>query len=439
MIVALLAVVVLLLLGISMLSLSFSEDFNQRRDRSRLLAFFAAEGGVHEAVARMNLAPGSPTGNEVSLPYPGNPAAVRDPRIVQGNQPDPDPRNYSDSSTSMWRFWNYDPSWRYTGTSSGGEGNYPGATSAQQANLDTAGRPFTLDATSSRTLAGGSTFTARVAPHVRNVAGTWTFVNERGAAAASNYYYYKIATTGTQGAQTATAEVILKKFFFGPNIPAAVTAGGDVVVGGNGSVSRGEGTDANLSGVAIQSAGNVSISGSGTTTGTNLNHTAFPGFQTVFGITPTELQAQATITATYTANNTTNPSVVPSGTVGQIIWLTAKESGVKKGITFTGSGPGGYTLGSPTQPVILVVDGDLTLNSVTIYGVIYVTGALRNQGGSNIDGGVLVEGTTETDILGTGSTGSKIQYSAGVLKNLNGNSNMFPFRFVKGSWKLRRG
>ncbi len=121
-IVALLAVVVLLLLAVSLLSLSFSEEFNQRRDRSRLLAFFAAEGGVHEAVARMNLAPGSPTTNEVSLPWPGNPAAVRDPRIVQGDPPDPDPRNYSDSSSATWRFWNYDPSWRYTGTSSGGRG-----------------------------------------------------------------------------------------------------------------------------------------------------------------------------------------------------------------------------------------------------------------------------------------------------------------------------
>ena len=119
-IVALLAVVVLFLLGVSLLTLSYSEEFNQQRERSRLLSFFAAEGGTHEALVRLNLDPSSPTANEISLLWPGNPASVRDPRMVRGNRPEPDPRNFSDSTTSTWRFWNNDPSWRYAGTSSGG-------------------------------------------------------------------------------------------------------------------------------------------------------------------------------------------------------------------------------------------------------------------------------------------------------------------------------
>ncbi len=439
----LLAVLVLFTLGLTLLTLSFSEEVNARRDRSRLLAFYAGEGGVHEAVVRMNLDPSGPSNDEIELKWgAGNPASVRDPRMVQGNKPEPDPNNFSDSSVNSWRFWNYDPAWRYAGTSTEGEGNYPGATPAQQANLDSAGRVFTLDATSARTLVTGATYSVRVVPHIRNIAGTgWTFVDERGTAALANYYYYKVTGTGTQGAQMSTAEVLVKKFHFGPSIPAALTAGGNVVVGGNATVTMGDLGDTNPTGVAVQSAGTVSTTGSGTTAGTELNSTAFPGFQPSFGISPADLQPQATITASYTANTTTNPSQVPSGTVGQVIWLTAKDTyGVKKEINFTGTGAGGYILGSPTQPVILVVDGTLTLNSVTIYGVVYVTGAFRNQGGSQIHGAILVEGTAETDILGTGggSGGTKIAYSASVLRELN-NFNVFPFRFVHGSWRLHRG
>lgn len=441
MVVTLLAVVVLLVLGASILTLSYSEEFNAQRERNALLAFYDAEAGAHETLVRMNLDPAGPTDDETEIKWGGNPDSVRDPRIVQGNAPDPNPVNFSDSAVNSWRFWNYDPSWRYAGTSAGGEGNYPGATSAQQANLSAAGRAFSYISAPGRTLVSGSTYSVRVVPHVRNIAGTWTFVDERGNQAKPNYLYYKIASTGTHRTQTATAEVIAQKFFFGVSVPAALTAGGNVMIGGNASVSMGEGADANpYSNVAVQSAGTATVSGSGTIPppGVALQSTAFPGFEAIFGLPPAKLQPQATITATYTANTTTNPAEVPSGTVGQMIWLTAKASGVKKDIAFTGSGAGGYTIGSPSQPVLLVVDGNLNLNSVTIYGAVYITGAFRNQGGSLIQGAVLVEGTAETDIFGTGSVGTKIDYSLSVLRNLNRNQNMFPFRFVKGSWRLGR-
>ncbi len=440
MVVTLLAVVVLLVLGASILTLSYSEEFNAQRERNALLAFYAGEAGAHEALVRMNLDPAGPTDDETEIKWGGNPDSVRDPRIVQGNAPDPNPANFSDSAVNSWRFWNYDPSWRYAGTSAGGEGNYPGATSAQQANLSAAGRAFSYNSAAGRPLVSESTYSVRVVPYVRNIAGTWTFVDERGNQAKPNYLYYMIASTGTRRTQTVKIEVMAQKFFFGVSVPAALTAGGNVMIGGNASVSMGAGADANLTGVAVQSAGTATVSGSGTipAPGVTLQSTAFPGFEAIFGLPPAKLQPQATITGTYTANTTTNPAEVPSGTVGQMIWLTAKASGVKKDIAFTGSGAGGYTIGSPSQPVLLVVDGNLNLNSVTIYGAVYVTGAFRNQGGSLIQGAVLVEGTAETDIFGTGSEGTKIDYSLSVLRNLNRNQNMFPFRFVKGSWRLGR-
>lgn len=443
-VVTLLAVVVLLLLGASMLTLSHSEEFNAYRERNALRAFYAAEAGAHEVLVRMNLNPAGPTDDETEVKWNAgteNPDSVRDPRIVQGNPPDPNPANFSDSTVNSWRFWNYDPGWRYAGTSAGGEGNYPGATSAQQANLAAAGRAFSYNGASARTLVSDSTYSVRAVPHVRNFAGAWAFADERGNQAKPNYLYYRIAATGTYRTQTATAEVLGQKFFFGISVPGALTAGGSVMIGGNASVSLGEPGDANPTGVAVQSAGTTTVSGSGTIPppGVALESTAFPGFEAIFGLTPAELQAQATITATY-PNDTSNPPEVPSGTAGQLIWLTAKNSGgVKKELTFTGGGAGGFILGSPSQPVLLVVDGNLNLNSVTIYGVIYVTGAFRNQGGSLIKGAILVEGTAETDILGTGSEGTKIDYSLGVLRNLNRDQNMFPFRFVKGTWRLGRG
>jgi hypothetical protein len=441
MIVTLLAVVVLMVLSASILTLSHSEEFNAQRERKALLAFYAAEAGSHEALVRMNLNPAGATDDETEIKWGGNPDSVRDPRILQGDPPDPNPANFSDSAVNSWRFWNYDPSWRYAGTSTGGEGNYPDAKIAQQANLSAAGRGFSYNSTSVRTLVSESTYSVRVVPHVRNIAGTWTFVTERGNLPKPNHLYYKITSTGTHRTQTATAVVIAHKFFFGISVPGALTSGGNVMIGGNASVSMGVGADGNPTGVAVQSAGTTTVSGSGTIPppGVTQEYTPFPGFEAIFGLTPAELQSNATITATYTANTTTNPIEVPSGTMGQMIWLTAKASGVNKDIVFTGAGTGGYTIGSPSQPVILVVDGNLNLNSVTIYGVIYVTGAFRNQGGSLISGAVLVEGTAETDLFGTGSQGTKIDYSRGVLRNLNRNQEMFPFRFVKGSWRLGRG
>lgn len=445
MILTLMAVVVLTVLGYTILTFSYSEDFNARRERSSLLALYAAEGGIHEALVRMNLNPSGTNNDETEMTWdtatnrPQNPPSVRDPRMIKGDAPDSGPADYSDSSLpdtspNKWRFWNYDPNWRYSVASpTDGSGNYPDATSTRQGNLGSAGRGFTYDGSSTRTLVSGSGYDVRVVPHIKRISGTWRFVDQRGNVAATNNYYYRITSVGTFGTQTSMAQVIAKKYNFGLSIPAALTANGDVKVGGNATVSKGD----DSTGVAIQSAGAVTGSGSGTVDGLTVDHTAFPAFDTVFGVTKSDLKASATITATYTSD-ATNPTEVPSGTAGAIIWITAKDSGgAKEKATFTGSGADGYQIGTPENPVILVVNGDLTLNSVTVYGVVYVTGTFRNQGTSQSQGAILVEGTAEADLLGTGST--KIAYSKSVLSNLNGNSQMFPFRALTGTWKMTRG
>lgn len=441
----LMAVMVLTVLAFSILTFSYNEDFNSRREKSMIVALYSAEAGVHEALARMNLNPSGTSNDETELTWdtatdkPQNPPSVRDPRMIMGYTPDPDPANYSDSSLpdsspNKWRFWNYDPNWRYSVASpTDGYGNYPGATSTQQGNLSSAGRGFTYDSSSLRTLVIGSSYSVGVGPHIKKVSGSWKFVDQRGDEAAANNYYYKITSVGTYGTQTSTVQVIAKKYYFGLSIPAALTAEGDVKAGGNAMVSSGD----NPTGLAIQSAGTLTVSGSGTVDGLTVDHTGFPGFETIFGVTKSDLKASATITATYNTD-VSGPAEVPTGTAGAIIWITAKDSsGAKKKVTFTGGGSGGYQIGTPENPVILVVDGDLTLNSVTVYGVVYVTGTFKNQGTSQCQGAILVEGMADTDILGTG--GAKIAYSKSVLSNLNGNSQLFPFRALKGTWKMTRG
>lgn len=436
MVLTLMAMVVLAVLAVTILSVSYSEEFNQRREQRSVSAFYAADAGTNEAIARMNLSPSGASDDEIALRWdtatnqPRNPASVRDPRFLLKLAPVADPRNYTDSSASTWRFWNYDPTWRYSGTSAGGEGNYPGATIGQQANLNAAGRAYSYDGSSMRSLTRGANYSVRVVPHVRNFAGIWQFADARGNQAAPNWYYYKANAVGTFGGRTATVELILKKFQFGVSIPAALTAQGDVIVSGNGSVGIGDPGDAIANGVAIQSSGTVTKSGSGTITGNVVNGAPFPTFESIFGVTKAEIHAQAQSMGTVM---TGAPAPGPAS-YGKMYWIT--PSGTLK---LTGGGSSGYVLGSAAEPVILVVDGDLTLNSVTIYGAVYATGAFRNQGTSYIRGAILVEGTAETDILGTGTAAEKIAYSQNVISKITNNSSFYPFTPLKGTWKINRG
>lgn len=56
----------------------------------------------------------------------------------------------------------------------------------------------------------------------------------------------------------------------------------------------------------------------------------------------------------------------------------------------------GDVIGSPTQPAILIVNGDLDLTGGPIYGVVYVTGELRITGNPVIKGSVVSENGPNT-------------------------------------------
>jgi len=422
-VIALLVMVVLSLLGATFLTMATTESRIASNEEETRQAFYAADAGIQEALARMNLDPTN-VSDEVDTPYSStaDPDAVRDPAIINNQNPNPDPR-----STTSPVFWHYNPSWSHTGPNADGEGNYYGARPSQRNNLDSAGRAFNSSQNSgSRALPTGSSYSVQVVPIVKKVSGSWQFVDYYGNTLNPPYYiYYKVTSTGSSGNAQKTIQVAVRKYYIRNAVPAPLATGGSVKVGGNATIDMGD----NPTGVAIQSASTIEKTGSAVINGTQVQGTPFPGFEKVFGMSKEEMESKSLSSPNLHLEPTgdlTNPfpSQTDPNLPTRIIWISNPL--IKT--TFSAN----WVIGSAANPVILVTEGDLTFNSVTVYGIVYVMGSFRNQGKSNLTGGVLVEGTTETDILGTGE-GSKLLYSQSTVNKLN-NSNLFPFAVVKGSW-----
>lgn len=75
------------------------------------------------------------------------------------------------------------------------------------------------------------------------------------------------------------------------------------------------------------------------------------------------------------------------------------------GLTWVDSAAGmnlSANLGTPTSPIILIVNGDLRLTgNAVIYGVVYVTGTLNGSGTNTVYGSVINETGNTTSITGT--------------------------------------
>ncbi len=86
-------------------------------------------------------------------------------------------------------------------------------------------------------------------------------------------------------------------------------------------------------------------------------------------------------------------------------------------------------LGSQTEPVICIIDGDLELHgNVLVNGVLYVTGSITKVNGNvTVNGGMVVEGALE---MGNGNL--TVRYDATVIENLGGIGNGAN---LPGSWR----
>ena len=113
--------------------------------------------------------------------------------------------------------------------------------------------------------------------------------------------------------------------------------------------------------------------------------------------------------------------------ISQMIWIETSNSGGSPGKLVIDSP---ITLGSSSNPILLIVDGEIEINDTNsnINGIIYTTKSFKNKtGAGNINGSLISEGS----ISATGDL--KISYDKTQLSTLKNNTSRY-IR-VAGSWK----
>lgn len=283
-------------------------------------------------------------------------------------------------------------------------------------------QPFTNSSVTNVALANGSQFSI-------------TYTNP----VANDYELIKITSVGISDDATSTHTVSqLVKFgsmlLNAPTVP--LTAKGQVSLGGNSQIIN------TYNDNTISAGGTVNITGSASTiidTGpsstagniqsditqsngslSGMSDTDF--FNQYFGLSPNNIKSG--VTHYYSNSSTTNYGSTLSGLSGTSIWIdqTAGQA------TLNGT----LTIGSATDPVLLIIDGDVRFSgNVTIYGYVYILGTTT----TDLTGNVMVVGSmaTTNELNATGSI--QVVYSPTVLDNLQNHSNMRYYAKVPGSWK----
>ncbi|WP_157670950.1 hypothetical protein [Chitinibacter sp. GC72] len=133
-------------------------------------------------------------------------------------------------------------------------------------------------------------------------------------------------------------------------------------------------------------------------------------FKDTLGDTPANIYAQANLKVT----NGTFPNPIASGST---VWMTG---------AYTMSG--NQNIGTPSNPVILVIDGTFAIHgNVTCYCVIFVNGSIQMTGGATIYGGIAVDGTATVN----GGNNTIIKDDA----TLDAFGKPYRYDRIAGSWK----
>lgn len=109
-----------------------------------------------------------------------------------------------------------------------------------------------------------------------------------------------------------------------------------------------------------------------------------------------------------------------NGQRGRTIWITESTVNINANIT----------IGTPTEPVILIIDGNVNLGgNVTIHGLVYATGNVDVQGAGNIS----IYGSLITEQICCGLGNPTVIYSGGMNEAIGvATGNYIP---VPGSWR----
>lgn len=254
---------------------------------------------------------------------------------------------------------------------------------------------------------------------------------------ASNFDIIQVSSTGLSDDDSVSrtiTQLLLKLSYLENGPPAGFIARNNINLSGNVTIANTE------TGNTIWAGGAVTLGGSAATDGgsgissdrwglnsdvtqNDSNLSSLTGdeyFENFFGMTKATAKASANISYTDTGN--INYSAILDGVVGQVIW-----------IDHTGGGEarlsGNSTIGSPTQPVILIIDGNFQANGVTtIYGAVYVAQDWNNSGGGTLD--IYGSAITEGSFSGVGTP--NVIFSQNILDRA---SNLADYVKIPGSWR----
>lgn len=259
---------------------------------------------------------------------------------------------------------------------------------------------------------------------------------------ANNYDILLLTSTGTNSSGSAAKVIRQKtkaKAILGTYPTTPIVAKGSIDLSGTANI-------VNLANnQTIQSGSSVSFSGSSQTTissgvGSNVsgtgadvqaNQSSLSGmsnndfFATYFGTTSLS-SVQSQFSNVYTNSVDTNYNSTLNGVTGTTIWIN--QTG---GTTATISGS--TTIGSAANPVLMVINGNLTLSgTVTIYGFVYIVGT---PGINPVSGNITITGGIATIGNLSMSGSSTLTYDTSILNKLQSSSSMRYYAKVPGSWR----
>jgi Tfp pilus assembly protein PilX len=193
-----------------------------------------------------------------------------------------------------------------------------------------------------------------------------------------------------------------------------ITIGGALTIDNGASTSTSSGKSSSQGNYESDVEQNVS-------TYSDMSETTY--FQNVFGASKAAVQSTAETSGSYYSNAGPDYSQALNGKKGETIYIN-QTNGATVNIGQ------GVTIGSASNPVTLVVNGNLSIeNGATIYGFVYAsspTSALNLAGGTRIYGGIASGGSVNI------SNGVRVTYTKYPLTS---STSLGTFVRVPGTWE----
>ena len=218
----------------------------------------------------------------------------------------------------------------------------------------------------------------------------------------------------------------------------ALTTKGSLTLSGNATIKNTQYNSTVTTASTVTMSGNVSTVTSGGTASTpghigsdisqnnaTLNAMSVATlFSDYFGAQEATIKGQ--MAHVYSGSGSTNYSSVLNGTSGTTIWIDQPSGTVNIS--------GNTTIGTPSAPVLLIVNGGLNISGNTnLYGFLFVVGATSAT--TNISGTLNINGGMATGDSLNVSGNTNINYNSSLLVDVQSSTASTYYAKVPGSWK----